>query len=722
MTGPTGATGATGPTGASVTGPTGAGGPTGPGGSVAYWGSFFDTTNQTAASTTVAYAIGLNSTDPNSNQVSIVSGSQVTFAQAGTYNIQFSIQFTNSSNSIYNTNVWFRKNGSDIADTNSQFTIPSSHGSVNGALIAAANIIVEVTAGQYIQMYWQTESTSVSIQTIAAGTSPTTPVSPGVILTATPIISTNIGPTGPTGPSVTGPTGATGAASTVTGPTGPTGSTGASVTGPTGATGPSVTGPTGATGAASTVTGPTGPTGATGAASTVTGPTGPTGATGANSTVTGPTGPTGATGANSTVTGPTGPSVTGPTGPTGATGSASTVTGPTGATGANGPSTITVGTTTIASGTSGYVLYQNGTVVGESANLFWDNTNTRLGIGTAGPGYTLDVAGSARINGTLINYIASGGVESNVQCTGTAGTLSDYALQRISVSGAHAGNITHLVYGSGIASTSSSMPTSYTIGTTVSAPLIFQTNTTNAIYIDTSQNVGVGTNSPVYRLSAFPSAVNTRAINVFQTNSATAGNYTSIGSEFGSGSAYCSADIRFGVENAGTGTSFLAFATGTNTNTERARFDSSGNFYVEVMATTASAANVFVDTTTTPVNQIKRSTSSRKYKTDIRDYDKGLDAVKTLRAVYYKGINDGQRQFAGLIAEEVDDAGFHEFVQYAADDTPDSLAYGNMAALFVKALQDLSTKLDAATARIATLEGAAQTGATGPTGPTGSTP
>ena len=123
------------------------------------------------------------------------------------------------------------------------------------------------------------------------------------------------------------------------------------------------------------------------------------------------------------------------------------------------------------------MLYQNGTVVGESANLFWDNTNTRLGIGTAGPGYTLDVAGSARINGTLINYIASGGVESNVQCTGTAGTLSDYALQRISVSGAHAGNITHLVYGSGIASTSSSMPTSYTIGTTVSAPLIFQTNT-----------------------------------------------------------------------------------------------------------------------------------------------------------------------------------------------------------------------------------------------------
>ena len=55
------------------------------------YGSFYDTTDQTAVSTTVAYAITLNTTDI-SQGVSIASSSQLTFADAGVYNIQFSIQ------------------------------------------------------------------------------------------------------------------------------------------------------------------------------------------------------------------------------------------------------------------------------------------------------------------------------------------------------------------------------------------------------------------------------------------------------------------------------------------------------------------------------------------------------------------------------------------------------------------------------------------------------
>jgi hypothetical protein len=140
---------------------------------------------------------------------------------------------------------------------------------------------LQISAGEYLQLMWQPESTQVSFQTLAAGTTPTTPQSPCAIVTATMVMFQ--GPTGPTGA-----TGATGAS--ITGPTGATGATGPSVTGPTGPTGP-----TGATGAASTVTGPTG----------WTGPTGPTGATGAASTVTGPTGgagPTGPTGAGASIT------------------------------------------------------------------------------------------------------------------------------------------------------------------------------------------------------------------------------------------------------------------------------------------------------------------------------------------------------------------------------------------------------------------------------------
>lgn len=52
---------------------------------------------------------------------------------------------------------------------------------------------------------------------------------------------------------------------------------------------------------------------------------------------------------------------------------------------------ITVGTTTITSGTSGRIPFNNSGVYDESANLFWNNSNQRLGIGTSSPSYFLDV-------------------------------------------------------------------------------------------------------------------------------------------------------------------------------------------------------------------------------------------------------------------------------------------------------------------------------------------
>lgn len=56
---------------------------------------------------------------------------------------------------------------------------------------------------------------------------------------------------------------------------------------------------------------------------------------------------------------------------------------------------ITVGTTTITSGTSGRIAFNNGGVYGESSNLFWDNTNKRVGIGTSIPAVDIDVIGSS---------------------------------------------------------------------------------------------------------------------------------------------------------------------------------------------------------------------------------------------------------------------------------------------------------------------------------------
>ena len=224
-TGPTGPLGATGPTG--PTGPTGYTGPQGiqgVGGIVANWGSFWSTVDQTAANTTTAYAITFNNTDPDSTNVSVVSNSRVTVVDAGTYNLQFSIQFVNTANADANVNVWFRKNGTDIPDSSSQCTVTGQHGGGSGQVLLALNLMLELAASDYVELYWQTENTAVSLETLAAGTTPTTPVTPSIIFTVHQLAYS--GPTGATGyTGYTGYTGPTGSGST--GYTGYTGYTGA---------------------------------------------------------------------------------------------------------------------------------------------------------------------------------------------------------------------------------------------------------------------------------------------------------------------------------------------------------------------------------------------------------------------------------------------------------------------------------------------------------------
>jgi hypothetical protein len=119
--------------------------------------------------------------------------------------------------------------------------------------------------------------------------------------------------------------------------------------------------------------------------------------------------------------------------------------------------------------------------------------------------------------------------------------------------------------------------------------------------------------------------------------------------------------------------------------------------------TTGNAANVWIDSD----GQLGRSTSSLKYKREVQDATHGLAEVMQLRPVTYKGKNerDGETVFGGLIAEEVHDAGLTEFVQYAADGTPDALAYGNMVSLCVKAIQELSAQVTALQAEVNALKG-----------------
>jgi len=120
-----------------------------------------------------------------SNSCSLVSSSRFTVTYAGIYNLQFSTQFQNTDTSLHDVSVWLRKNGVDIAGSTGLISIPNSHGGTPGHVIAGWNFFVSLAAGDYIQLYWSTDSAAVTIQAYAAGVSPTRPTTASNVATLT---------------------------------------------------------------------------------------------------------------------------------------------------------------------------------------------------------------------------------------------------------------------------------------------------------------------------------------------------------------------------------------------------------------------------------------------------------------------------------------------------------------------------------------------------------
>ena len=153
------------------------------------YGAFQDTTDQTATANT-ATVMTFNTTD-FANGVSVVTSggkaSRLTVAQAGIYNLQFSAQFDNADTQEHDVSIWLRQDasgaGTDIPGSTGFVGIPSSHGGISGHIIAGWNYFVTLDANDFVEIWWSTPSTQVTIQAYAAGTSPTRPSTASVVAT-----------------------------------------------------------------------------------------------------------------------------------------------------------------------------------------------------------------------------------------------------------------------------------------------------------------------------------------------------------------------------------------------------------------------------------------------------------------------------------------------------------------------------------------------------------
>ena len=187
------------------------------------------------------------------------------------------------------------------------------------------------------------------------------------------------------------------------------------------------------------------------------------------------------------------------------------------------------GTGTSTAFTTGSIVFAgaSGVYSQDNANLFWDDTNNRLGIGTNAPA----------------------SIGSNVTTVHARGT-----------SGAG------ILFGSTSFASSASLWTSgdgslTTLGTLTSMPLAFSTNSSERMRIDSSGNVGIGTSSPnSFAGYTYITTAGTNGSGIYFRQGAT---------DLGLVDVYANAMHVFSQ-----GANPLAL--GTN-NTERMRIDSSGN-------------------------------------------------------------------------------------------------------------------------------------------------
>ena len=147
------------------------------------YGSFYDTTTQTAAAINTAYAMTFNTTDLSVGVTRGSPTSRIYVDRPNVYNIQFSAQLDKTSGGVGLVWIWLRKNGVNVPDSAGQIRIQGNDAEV----VAGWNYIIQLNAGDYIELMWEVDDTSVQILYDPA--TAVHPAVPSVILTVTDNVS-----------------------------------------------------------------------------------------------------------------------------------------------------------------------------------------------------------------------------------------------------------------------------------------------------------------------------------------------------------------------------------------------------------------------------------------------------------------------------------------------------------------------------------------------------
>lgn len=142
------------------------------GGTLAFpYGQFSSQTTQTVAAIDTPTLLLLETTD-FANGMYAATGDGVHVEEAGLYQYNFSLQLENPTTSIHEVTFWLRHDGVDEPYTATVVSIPAKHGAISGFVTVSRNYFIELEAAGYVELWWASTSTSVTLPAIAPQVAP----------------------------------------------------------------------------------------------------------------------------------------------------------------------------------------------------------------------------------------------------------------------------------------------------------------------------------------------------------------------------------------------------------------------------------------------------------------------------------------------------------------------------------------------------------------------
>ena len=143
------------------------------------FGSFYDTTTQVGSTTNQPISVNAVTTAVGMSRSGV---GRIVLDAIGTYKMTYSIQLMNTDNSVHYADIWLKYNGVNYPFSNTRFYVPArkSAGEYGFAVATVDFIGTSQNVGDYVELYWKTDSTAVSIPTLAAWDG--VPDTPGVIV------------------------------------------------------------------------------------------------------------------------------------------------------------------------------------------------------------------------------------------------------------------------------------------------------------------------------------------------------------------------------------------------------------------------------------------------------------------------------------------------------------------------------------------------------------